>query len=142
MNIQLSIIRDPPNKVNKNVGPATFVSGALREPSSIIDPVINMQANPTGYNYMYIPDFKRFYYITDVKSISNGLVQVCGHVDVLMTYAADIRGFSAIVQRQENTYNTYLDDGVFKAYQNSKHKIITFPAGFDTFSYILAIAGN
>jgi len=142
MTVQLSIIRDPPNKVNKNVGSSTSASGTLREPCSIIDPVILMEARPVGYNYMYIPDFKRYYFITDVKAVNSKLVEVTGHVDVLKTYSADIRSFSAIVQRQENTYNTYLDDGVFKAYQNSKHKIITFPAGLDTFSYVLAIAGN
>lgn len=142
MTVQLSTVRDPPNKVNKNVGPTTSASGTLREPCSIIDPVIIMEARPTGFNYMYIPDFKRNYYITDVTVLDSKLIQVTGHVDVLKTYSGDIRGFSAIIQRQENIYNAYLDDGVFKAYQNSKHKIITFPAGFDNFSYILAVAGN
>ena len=142
MKIDLCVNRDPANKLNKNVGVARSLEGTLREPSSIIDPVILIETSPTGFNYMYIPDFKRYYYIVNVTSVRNGLVEVAGHVDVLKTYANEIRGFTAIIQRQENMYNTYLDDGVFKAYQNSNHKIISFPVSFTDTSFVLALAGN
>ena len=63
-------------------------------------------------------------------------------VDVLMTFRDEIKNMEAIIKRQENNYNLYLDDGIFKAYQNTKHKLLKFPNGFSDFSYILALAGN
>lgn len=142
MTIQLCVTNDPINKVSKNVGVVATLTGTLREPSSIIDPVITVEHSPTGFNYCYIPDFKRYYFVSNITVMQNGLIEMSCHVDVLKTYAGDIKSFEAIVQRQENSYNTYLDDGVFKAYQNSKHKVIAFPLSFNDFSYILAIAGN
>ena len=142
MTIQLCVSREPANKVGKNIGVVSTLSGTLRESSSIIDPVITNEADPTGFNYLYIPDFKRYYYVVNVVVLRNNLIEVHAHVDVLKTYSAEIRGFDAVVQRQENVYNTYLDDGIFKAYQNSKHKIIAFPVSFTDTSIILALGGN
>lgn len=142
MTVELCVNNSPANKLDKNIGVVASMSGTLREPSSIIDPVITIESNPVGFNYLHIPDFKRYYYVTNVTVIRNGLIEVAAHVDVLKSFASEIRGFNAIIQRQENVYNTYLDDGVFKAYQNSKHKIIAFPVSFTDTSFVLALAGN
>ena len=91
---------------------------------------------------MYIPEFGRYYYITGVSSAYQGYISVSAHVDVLKTYAAQIRQCYAIVRRNEFKYNLMLDDGIFKAYQNPKHKIIKFPRSFNASSYVLALAGN
>ena len=67
MTIQLCVSREPANKVGKNIGVVSTLSGTLRESSSIIDPVITIEADPTGFNYLYIPDFnrRRKYFCTD-----------------------------------------------------------------------------
>lgn len=142
MTVELCISNEPANKLDKNIGAVASLDGTLREPSSIIDPVITMESSPVGFNYLHIPDFKRYYYVTNVTVIHNGLIEVAAHVDVLKSFASEIRSFDAVIQRQENVYNTYLDDGIFKAYQNSKHKIIAFPVSFTDTSFVLALAGN
>lgn len=143
MTITLYNNTSPPNYVNKSITQVEELSGTLREACSIVDPVITIErSNPTGFNYAYITEFSRYYYVTGVSSEVNGLIAVAMHVDVLMTYKSQIASAKAIVRRQENRYNTYLDDGIFKAYQNSKHKIIAFPGSFSAYSYILALAGN
>lgn len=132
-----------PNYVNKNLTVVEELTGTLREPTSIVDPVITIErTSPVGFNYAQIPEFNRYYYVTGVSSVSNGLVSISLHCDVLMTYADGIKSCSAIIKRQENKFNLYLDDGIFKAYQNTKHRIIAFPNGFTEYSYILALASN
>lgn len=143
MTINLYMNTTPPNVINKlptNVG---IIEGALRSPTSIVDPVIIIEReSPTGFNYIQIPDFNRYYYVNGIVSQNNNLIAISCHVDVLMSYANQILDFDAVVRRNENKFNLYLDDGIFKAYQNTKHKIIKFPYGFTQYSYVLALAGN
>lgn len=132
-----------PNYVSKSITLVEEITGTLREPTSIVNPTITIErSSPVGFNYAQIPDFGRYYYVTGVSSEAYGLVAISLQCDVLMTYADAIRNMNAIVKRQENQFNLYLDDGIFKAYQNPKHKIIAFPRGFTEYSYILALAGN
>lgn len=131
------------NVVNKSLTQVESLEGTLREPTSILDPnIIIERSSPVGFNYFQIPEFNRYYYLTGVSSVHNGLIAISGHVDVLKTYSNEIGNMNAIVKRQENAYNLMLDDGIFKSYQNTKHKIIKWPNSFNTFSYILALAGN
>lgn len=143
MTIRLYLNTSPPNYVNKSIELITEITGVIREPTSILNPTIVIERSaPTGFNYFYIPEFNRYYFLDGVSSEYNNLIAISGTVDVLMSYAPEIKAFSAVVKRNENRFNLNLDDGIFKAYQNSKHKIIAFPNGFTSSSYILAIAGN
>lgn len=143
MTITLYNTTSPANMVQKQLTVVSTETGTLREPTSILDPTFTMErSSPTGFNYVRIEEFGRYYFITGVSAISNTLVGVTCHVDVLMTYNSQIRQLSGVIRRQENEFNLLLDDGIFKAYQNPKHKLIRFPYSFENFSYILAIAGN
>ena len=143
MYINLYNNHSPPNYVNKSISQVDSIEGTLREPTSIIDPVVIIErGTPMGFNYVHIPIFNRYYFVIGISSENSNLVAVAMHVDVLMTYREVIAQMNAVIKRQENQYNLYLDDGIFKAYQNTKHKLIKFPNGFTDFSYILALAGN
>lgn len=143
MTITLMTTTSPANFVNKSTTTVATLTGTLRQPTSIIDPVVTVElATPTGFNYVYIPDFNRYYFVKGIVSEKNTLVSIAMHVDVLMSYKTEIMSAQAIVKRQEYKFNLYLDDGIFKSYQNPKHKTIPFPNGFADFSYILALAGN
>lgn len=129
--------------VNKSPTQVGVLEGVLRAPTSIINPVISIEyANPVGFNYIYIQEFGRYYFVNGISIESDKLIVVSAHVDVLKTYATAIANFDAVVKRNENKFNLYLDDGIFKAYQNTKHKVIQFPYGFTEYSYILALGGN
>lgn len=143
MKVILQMNTSPPNYVTKSLTFKEEVEGALRTPTSLLSPTIEIvREDPTGFNYFYIPEFHRYYYLTGVSSVYNGLVSISGTVDVLMSYSDQIRDAYAIIRRQENSYNLYLDDGIFKAYSNPRYKQIKFQRGFNGFSYILAVAGN
>lgn len=136
----------PANYVNKTLQLVDTIDGTLRKPTSIINPVITIARElPTGFNYAQIASFGRYYFVKGIASEYGKLVTISMHVDVLMTYAADIRAARAIVKRNEFKWNLYLDDGLFRSYQNTNHKIIPLPNGFgdiNDFSFVLALAGN
>lgn len=135
----------PKNQLDKSISGVLSVSGTLKEGTSVIDPVILVQAplsTLVNANYMTISAFGRSYFITDIRSIRNDLVEISGHVDVLSTYAAGIRGNNAIIYRQENDWNLYLDDGSFQIYQNPSVLTRPFPSGFSTLEFVLAVAGS
>lgn len=133
------------NAVNKSIRELTTITGTLREESSIIDPVITISDidNIVGsMNYVYIPEFNRYYFITNIESVRSNLWRVSFHVDVLYTYRAQIKSNSAIIERNENQYDLKLNDGLFKTQQNPRIAQFPFPSGFNTWNFVLAIAGN
>lgn len=133
------------NAVNKSISELVTLTGTLREESSIIDPVITISGIDsyiTSMNYAYIPEFNRYYFITNIESVRNNLWRVSFHVDVLYTYRVQIKRNSAIIERNENLYDLKLNDGLFQTQQNPRIAQFPFPSGFNTWDFVLAIAGN
>ena len=98
-------------RITKDLVEVVSLDGTLREPTSLVDPVITIQIDQvTGYNYCYIPEFERGYFIQDIISIRTGLVELHCHVDVLSTYSSQLITLTAIVSRNENQYNEWLVD--------------------------------
>ena len=132
--------------VNKDLEQIASLSGTLRDECSISDPTILMadiaQNIASGANYAYIKEFARYYYITDVTFVRNNLFRVTMHVDVLMSFAEQIKAQTAVIARQENNWNLNLNDGIFKTYQNPIIKTTVFPTGFTTQQFVLAVAGS
>ena len=141
--IQTMVNMSDKNVVDKRLTTLSTIEGVLKDPTSIMNPVIRIQGTlPTNCNYLYIQDFGRYYYVTDVRSIHNNIYEISAHVDVLKTYASQIRGCSGIIARQQAAWNMYIDDGVFTLYQNPQFKIEAFDSGFSTMEFVLAVAGR
>lgn len=133
------------NRITKDISEILTVSGELKTETSIIDPVIMIEcdlSSVVGCNYISIPTFGRSYFVNNIRSIRSGLVEFSCHVDVLSSFASEIRGNTAIVRRQENNWNLYLNDGSFKVYQNPNVLTKAFPSGFTTQEFVLAVAGS
>ena len=133
------------NRLDKDLTSVTSMTGELKENCSIIDPIIKIVGNVGTFaavNYMYIAEFGRYYFINNVISINNDICEVHAHVDVLSTYKDQIRSQNAIVSRQERKWNLYLNDGVFKTYQNPYIITKAFTSGFTSQHFILTIAGG
>ena len=130
------------NVVSKTLATLSTVTGVLKESTSIMNPIIRIEGSiPTTCNYMYISTFGRYYYVTDIISITNDIFEIHAHVDVLQTYGSSIKNCTGIVARQQEKWNLYLDDGSFKTYQNDKTKAIAFSGGFTSEQFLIAIAG-
>lgn len=144
MTIDIRYSSSEANRVNKQILTLRRLEGALRNNSNTRDPEVLIEGSiedVAGANYMTIYSFKRHYFITSIESIRNGLYLIRGHVDVLTTYATAIKGNTAIIHRQANSFNLYLDDGVMKVYQNPLVETYSFPNGFSGLMYVMPVVG-
>lgn len=144
-NISLQINKSERERLTKDISDIMVLTGVLKSETSIIDPVIMVECDLTAVvncNYMTIPAFGRSYFVNNIRSIRNGLVEFSCHVDVLSSFASQIRGNTAIIRKQENDWNLYLNDGSFKVYQNPNVLTRAFPSGFTTQEFVLAVAGS
>ena len=144
-NISLQRNNSERNRVTKDVENIMTVSGELKTETSVVDPVILIECDlsaVTGCNYISIPIFGRSYFVNNIRSIRSGLVEFSCHVDVLSSFAAQIKQNTAIIRKQENKWNLYLNDGSFKVYQNPMVLTKAFPAGFTNREFVLAVAGS
>lgn len=123
----------------------TIYSGTLRNETSLIRPEITINSvTPIRFNYAYIPDFKRYYYINSVKSIRNGLWELSLEIDPLMSFKGDIATLQVVVDKQAEKENgdEYIDDGSLVSQNLLFNTIINFSDGFnDNPQYILITAG-
>lgn len=124
----------------------TLDSCVFKDASSVENPniVISTDTDITECNYMYIADLHRYYFIREIGVVRAGVYYIRGHVDVLSTYASEIKACSAIISRQENLFNMYLDDPEFKTL--NKSQVVTKKFSNGAFSknmhYILVVAGG
>ncbi len=131
------------NKITKRPSSVMTLTGHLREETDIVNPVINIEYDGTltNVNYMWIPEFHRYYFITKIESVRTGLWRVYAHCDVLKTYAEGILGTPCVVARNEKQYNLMLNDSYFKVYANPRLQVANFPNKFSGYSYVLVMKG-
>lgn len=81
--------------------------------------VVDDDANPVTFsyinkvlsaNYAYIPDFNRWYFVTDITATGRNLWMITMSVDVLMSYYGDILNLSAFIARNQNLYDPFIVD--------------------------------
>lgn len=86
-------------------------NGNFRDESSIISPIIEIELNRVpDFNYIYIQEFSRYYFVIEVESVRNGLWRLQLDIDVLMTYKDAIVNLTAFVDRNEFDFNPLLID--------------------------------
>ena len=139
---------------NERVDKSNFIvqrfvmEGTLRKESSVIDPIITIEkTNPAklNYNYMYIEEFGRYYYINNIISVRNKAWEIHAHVDVLFTWRADINQMECIADKLEDgdIANTYFDDGSYIMDCRNSIMVKEFPNGLnENGEYILICAGG
>ena len=123
----------------------TLPNCGLIEPSSAIDPEFTITKTPGlyRYNYVYIPYFSRYYYITDMIDLDGNAMKIKCHVDVLMSFKDQILACKVNSRTNENAYDMYLpDDRPIESRYIRYSK--EFPVSFKSFnsSYILITVGN
>jgi hypothetical protein len=146
MEIKLFKTLSPRKKLVKELTDGITLTGTLRGQSSVMSPSLQIQDIAViGYNYCYIPDFGRYYYINDINALRANLFELSLGIDVLMTYASEIRGNYAIVDKVENfgvAFN-YINDGSWVNTNRTDQSIINFANGFnDNGEFILITAGG
>lgn len=114
MTITFYNTNDMDNVMNKSL---EYINGfnnlPLKKDMDILNPIFEMTFN-TDYvqkiNYMYIDDFKR-YYFAKCELMTGGRVKIQGNVDVLMSWREKILQHSAWIERQIEG-NSYIADNM------------------------------
>lgn len=133
------------NKINKTLKNELVLTGTLRETTSVIKPSITIElSNPTTYNYVYIPQFKRYYYINNIISQRHNIWTLELNVDVLMSYKNDILDLRCVIDKQENQVDSNLiNDGSYVNQVDTFTEIAKYTGEVfkNTPEYILITAG-
>lgn len=86
------------------------ISCVLKESATITAPVLELKfgTRPT-YNYAYIPDFSRYYYVNE-WTYNKGIWSCSLSVDVLTSWREHILGTNAYVEYSSSTYSKNITD--------------------------------
>lgn len=97
----------------------TPLACAVKSPSSLINPVIELHSdtNPVAFNYGYIPDFNRYYFVSDWR-YDRGLWIANLSVDVLATYKPYIGDTNMYILRSSSAFDPYIQDGRYPITNN------------------------
>lgn len=131
--------------INKVLDGEAEEEGEIREAVNIMSPIVRFYSDaPLRYNYCYIPDFQRYYSITEVTCVSTGIYDVRLTEDVLMSFRGGILLLDAIIERQaqDKNFDRYIDDGSLVQDNMLFTRLYNYPTGFNEQpEYILITAG-
>lgn len=148
MNIKLCSSTSEIVAINKDISIIDDVSATIKGALSVENPVLILQYKSNiqpNVNYVYIPEYNRYYFVTDIINLTGGRYEIHCKVDVLMSFKDYILNLSCIVDKQssKDNANMYLDDGSFVVQSKEFVDTIDFPRGFnDNGEFILITAGG
>ena len=121
-------------------------SCTLLDSTSLMNPTFKLSigSNPISYNYAYVSDFNRYYFINDITSDNNFWYVSCT-VDVLATYKTAITSSSHYVLRSASNYDEYISDPIYpaKVKESGTQQAVTDPFAYTNgHSYVWCITGN
>ena len=115
----------------------TVLSCYMKSPSSVMNPVIELKDDPSAYNYCYMADFGRYYFINDI--VFNKGIWICYcNVDVLGTYKTQIGSTSMYVLRSAYESDGELMDTLFPVTADTDIQVL---GGMGTGSADLSFSG-
>lgn len=102
-------------KLNKPLNLLTSVDCDLLNPCTLLNPEVVLEIPDNivkSVNYVYIPDFNRYYFIKSdgINILPGGLVQLSLEVDPLMSWRSYINSLRAYILRNEFEYSKWMND--------------------------------
>lgn len=101
------------NSTKQPQGTGTDYDCTLKEETSIINPTLKIStasmASVPAWNYAYIPDFGRYYHITDITS-DGWMWYISAAIDVLATYRTAIGDENLYMLRSTHSYDGSIID--------------------------------
>lgn len=135
-------------KANSTARPSggTSYQCVLKSVSSVLDPTIEIDAGTIyrpAYNYAYIAEYGRYYWVTDWTWINNRIWQASLSVDVLATYRDEIAGSTLYVMRSASEYDGAVVDNLYPitAEVTDATNLVTREKAYGS-TYILGVYGS
>lgn len=122
-----------PKRSNSTKRPSSGTDSNIEvtAPCNIINPEIKIasNANPTGYNYCYIPTWGRYYWVKN-WTYSNSLWTASLVVDALASYRDQIGSSTEYVVRSSAQYDGTISDSLYPAKATVQSVTNAFQGGF------------
>ena len=133
------------NSTKRPTGSGTDFSCTMIDDTSLMNPTFKLSigSNPIGYNYCYVSDFGRYYFITDIRTYQNFWYISC-RCDVLASFKTQIGSQTHYVLRAASEYDEYISDNHYGAKINEAATLLTSsgPLYWGTnHSYVVGITG-
>ena len=116
----------------------------LKEPCTVLNPLIEISAFIPNACYAYIPAFNRYYFITNIESVTKDIWRYSMAVDVMGTYSSTILGSTQYCSRS-SAGNKFLSDGLITHKENTSD-VETFrnnaASGLSGSTYTLELIGS
>ncbi len=95
-------------------GSGTEYDVVLKDDSSMVNPVVILRlTSKPVYNYAYISDMDRFYYIDDIVNLGKHIWEISMHTDVLASFKVEIGNASLYVLRSAAAYDGNIVDNYY-----------------------------
>ena len=134
----------------------TYTDIVLKDNVSITHPTIKLRASDANIlkgNYCYIPKFKRYYYVSDIRNLGGWkfdeenqrdlyMWELDLRCDVLMSFRDEIIKHKAVFTKSESGWNLYLNDSNIQIDNRTRTIIKKFPNSLtNDATYVLLMAG-
>ena len=111
-----------PNEINKVLQNSFTITGNFKTDTDIIKPIIKVlnttDFNIFDYNYCYISELKRYYFIEDITILADKLFFISLSLDVLYTYKNAILSSVGNVSRYSQNVQSSKKDTIEDYIQN------------------------
>lgn len=111
--VKLGVCTDPVNKIKKKMANTIDINCTVKDTEgiNIMNPtLIFSDVNVIDYNYCYIPNFKRYYYVKSVNFTRNNYIELELTEDVLMSFKPDILNSECMLARSTTYRNYFIKD--------------------------------
>lgn len=133
MNITLYKMKKDRLIINKDIENNTTalpLTAYARGEFDIENPVITIDsdnASITQYNYVYIEEYNRYYFVTRRKCVRTGVYEFSCEEDYLTSWKNTIYKWTVELERGQYDYNLYFKDEAFMALEGHNLNILEFP---------------
>lgn len=117
-----------PATINKALTPLGTINVALRPELNVHNPTLKIQMPPNmyGFNYVYLEDFGKYYFVDNIRYIGGQTYLLALSLDVLQTYKDVILQSTALIVESDNpNRNLSVNSNVFNVFP--KTDILRFP---------------
>lgn len=127
--LELYKVLNQSNEINKTLNNAIVINGVFRSEFDAINVVIEIETNNYDFNYVYIQQLNKYYFVNNITHVNAKIVRLLLHCDVLMTYKQDILGSYGLVIRGGNINPYY---SAIESESRQEIRRITFPYTFNS----------
>lgn len=100
------------NRLEKVLENELTIEGSFKTEVDVLNPILSVKnKNVPQYNYCYIPNINRYYFVDKVEITQTNIFTVYLSIDVLMTYKDAIKDLTVVVSSSQSNpyYNGYVE---------------------------------